>query len=278
MKCDEVRQHWELYYDSEGDSELYLRVNEHLANCPTCSKWFYDQARFEDALAAKLVVPAPMPELWQQILAETGIARPVAARGWTFFSSFFALAASLLVAAGIWYWNALPQPEFHLSALTAAVHEQLASGAEQIEFVSASDEAVEDYLKNRVTFPVRCPPRKDAGFVVQGGGVCDLAGASAAYVFGTVDDSDVSVFVLPESRLAEFVRERDALQRERIHHCREGAYDMVLAKVDRNIVVVIGHGKPEQLEKIVRAYGTYPEEPAARNTRPEVKRPVRLTV
>ncbi len=38
---------------------------------------------------------------------------------------------------------------------------------------------------------------------------------------------------------------------------------MVLTKIDRNIVVVIGHGRPEQLEKVVRAYGTYPESPAA---------------
>jgi anti-sigma factor RsiW len=278
MKCDEVRQHWELYYDSEGDSELYLRVNEHLAACPACSKWFFDQARFEDALAARLVASAPTPELWQRILTETGIARPVATRGWAFFSSFFALAASLIIVVGLWQLVPDSESDKHLSALTAAVHEQLASGSERLEFASASDEAVECYLKDRVPFPVRCPPRSDAGFVVQGGGVCDIAGETAAYVFGKVEGGDVSVFILPERRLAEFVHERDALRREAVHHCREGAYDMVLAKIDRNIVVVIGHGKPEQLEKVVRAYGTYPDNPASNHTPPVAKLRRSLTV
>jgi len=52
------------------------------------------------------------------------------------------------------------------------------------------------------------------------------------------------------------------LGRETIHHCREGEFDMVLARIDRNVVVVIGKAAPQQLEQVVRAYGTYPELPA----------------
>ncbi|MEX2169680.1 MAG: zf-HC2 domain-containing protein [Pirellulales bacterium] len=272
MNCHEIRQHWELYYDSEGDSELYLRVNEHLAGCPACSKWFFRQASLEDALVAKLAAAPPTPELWQRVLSEVGVAEPVATRGWAFFSPFLALAATLLLAVGFWQFSGSSEPE-HLSALTAAVHRELSSGAEPIEFASASDEEVESYLKQRVAFPVRCPPRKNAGFVVRGGGICAIAGDTAAYVRGRVDDGEVSIFILPEERLAQFVHERDALLRESVHHCREGDYNMVLAKVDRNIVVVIGHGRPEQLEKVVRAYGTYPEDPAVNGARSATKSP-----
>jgi hypothetical protein len=277
MNCHDARRHWELYYDSEGDTELYLQINEHLAECASCSKWFFQQARFEQALAGKLAAPSATPELWQRVLSEAGVVRPVAARSWTsYFSPFLALAASIIAAVGIWWFSAARSVE-HLSTLAAAVHEQFANGAEQIEFVNASDEAVEEYLKSRVTFPVRCPPRKDAGFVVQGGGVCRIAGDDTAYVFGRVDDEDVSIFILPEERLASFSHEREVLSREAVHHCREGAYDMVVAKIDRNVVVVIGHGRPEQLENVVRAYGTYPDRPAPANSRTLKKRPVRLT-
>jgi anti-sigma factor RsiW len=263
MNCDEVRRHWELYYDSEGDSELYLRVNEHLADCAACSKWFFEQARFEDALAAKIAASTPTPELWQRVLSDARVVEPVATRRWAFFTPILAVAATLLLAIGISQFIEPAEPE-HLSALTAAVHEQLASGAEQVQYASASDAAVENYLKRRVAFPVRCPPRKDAGFIVSGGGVCQIAGDAAAYVVGQVDGSDVSIFILPEARLAQFAHERDVLRRETIHHCREGAYEMVLAQIDRNLVVVIGRGRPEQLERVVRAYGTYPETPAAK--------------
>ncbi|MEX2316353.1 MAG: hypothetical protein WD669_04315 [Pirellulales bacterium] len=261
MNCEEVRQHWELYYDSEGDSELYLQINEHLSACQGCAKWFFQQAQFEDAVTAKLAAAQPTAELWQRVMSETGVARPAAARGWSFFSPFLALAASLLVIVGI--WQSVPQrPAEHLSALTAVVHEKLTDEKGPIEFKSLSDVAVEEYLKTRVSFPVRCPPRKDAGFEVSGGGVCMIAGDQAAYVVGHVENKDVSIFILPAERLAQFVHERDVLSREAVHHCREGEYDMVLAKVDRNIVVVIGRGSPDKLEQVVRAYGTYPHDPA----------------
>lgn len=262
MNCSESRRHWELYYDSEGDSELYLQINEHLAECPSCAKWFFQQGQFEELMTDKLSAGEPTPELWQRILAETEIVQPVAARGWTFLASFFALAASLLLAVGL--WQMMPGDDLeHLSALTAAVHQGFAGNGQGIEFASASDQEVEQYLKQRVPFAVRCPPREDAGFEVRGGGICTIAGDPAAYVVGRVEDQDVSVFILPQERLSRFVHERDVLGREAIHHCREGDLDMVLAKIDRNVVVVIGRATPQKLERVVRAYGTYPETPSA---------------
>ncbi len=261
MNCEDVRQHWELYYDSEGDSELYLQINEHLAVCQRCATWFLQQAQFEDAVTAKLAAAEPTVGLWQRVLFESGVARPAAARGWSFFSPGMALAASLLLIAGAWQFTRKRPPE-HLSELTAVVHRQLTDESEQIEFNSLSDVAVEEYLKDRVSFPVRCPPRKDAGFEVRGGGVCTIAGDAAAYVVGRVESKDVSIFIFPAERLRQFLPERDMLSREAVHHCREGEYDMVLAQVDRNIVVVIGRGSPEKLERVVRAYGTYPHDPA----------------
>lgn len=261
MNCDKVRQHWELYYDSEGDSELYLQINEHLAACPLCAKWFFQQAQFEDAVTARLSASEPTAELWRRVLSEIGVAQPAAARGWSFFSPLLAIAAALLLMFGIWRF-APRQSHEHLSQLTAVVHQRLADERDPVDFKSQSDEEVEGYLKTRVSFPVRCPPRKDAGFAVRGGGVCTIAGDAAAYVVGQVDNQDVSIFILPAERLEQYTHERDALKREAVHHCREGEYDMVLAQVDRNLVVVIGRGSPDKLERVVRAYGTYPHDPA----------------
>ncbi len=262
MNCNEVRQHWELYYDSEGDSELYLRINEHLAACQGCAKWFFQQAEFEDALTARLAAANPTAEVWQRVLCKTGVARPAVARTWSFFGSLLALAAAILLIVGVWQFAPLQRTPEALSRLTAVVHRQLTEESKRIEFTSLSDIEVETYLKQRVSFPVRCPPRKDAGFAVRGGGVCTIAGQTAAYVVGQVDRRDVSLFILPAERLDEFAREGDALRRVAIHHCREGEYEMVLARIDRNVVVVIGRSSPERLERIIRAYGTYPHDPA----------------
>jgi anti-sigma factor RsiW len=263
MNCNEVRRHWELYHDSEGDSELYLAVNEHLAGCLHCSEWYAQQSTLEHAIEAKLVAFQPTTKLWDRVLQHAGLAEPAAPRGWSFLGTALAIAATLLISVGVWQVWPTTQPE-HLSQFAAAVHQQLTNGAAEIEFTSGFDEEVEAYLKNRVTFPVRCPPRKDAGFTVRGGGVCKIAGKPAAYVVGQVGEGAVSIFILPEERLAEFAHERDALRRNRFHHCQEKECDMVLAKIDRNIVLVIGQGRPDQLEKVVRAYGTYPHGPVTK--------------
>lgn len=258
MNCDAVRRHWELFYDSEGDSELYLQINEHLAECPDCAKWFFQQGQVEALVTAKLAAATATPETWRRVLSGVGIAQPAPARSWMIFSSCLAVAASLLLAVTLWHFSRGADAG-HLSALTAAAHQTLADGARRIEFVSRSDLAVERYLKERVPFAVRCPPREDAGFEVRGGGICSIAGDPAAYVVGRVEGKEVSVFILPEERLAEFAHERAVIDREEIHHCREGQLDMVLAKIDRNVVVVIGSASPQRLERVVRAYGTYPE-------------------
>ncbi len=266
MNCSESRRHWELYYDSEGDSELYLQINEHLAECPSCSKWFFQQGHFEELITAKLAPSEPTPELWERVLSEIGVVRPVATRSWMFFSSCFALAASLLLAVAV--WQMLPsEGSDHLSALAAVAHQAFAEEGHHIEFTSTSDQEIEQYLKQRVPFAVRCPPRENAGFEVRGGGVCSIDGDDAAYVVGQVENHDVSIFILPEERLAQFDHERDSLDKEKVHHCREGVYDMVVTKIDRNVVVVIGRATPMQLERVVRAYGTYPEEPAVNGAR-----------
>src|SRR5262249_44757734 len=118
---------------------------------------------------------------------------------------------------------------------------------------------VEDYLRKRVSFPVRCPPRKDAGFAVQGAGVCQLADQPAVYLSGRVDEARVSIFVLPRDSLAAFPHQRDALLKEKTHRCHDGQYAMVLGLTDKNAVLVIGQAVHARLEKVLNAYGTYPD-------------------
>jgi hypothetical protein len=259
MNCKDARRHWELYYDSEGGSEHHLAINEHLENCHSCARWFFQQGQLEDLLTARLQPAPPTESLWQRIYATCELKQTVSTRSWLQFPAWMAVAAALLVAAGAYFWGRSRDSHAPLAELTSQWHERLTNGSESIEFASQSDLEVEDYLRRRVSFSVRCPPRKNAGFTVRGGGVCAIAGQRAAYVVGHVDRREVSIFILPAERLAEFRHEREALSRESVHHCREGVYDMVLAQIDRNLVVVIGQLSPETLDRVIRSYGTYPE-------------------
>src|SRR5712692_8981822 len=123
MNCNEARQHWNLYHDSEGDAELHFQISEHLAMCPDCAEWFSQQSRLESLLAEKLNSQAPTPALWNEVLTRCGLIQRAPARRWLWFASVAACAA-VLVAAVLWTWDrspALPSPD--LAKLTAARHE-----------------------------------------------------------------------------------------------------------------------------------------------------------
>lgn len=256
MNCNEVRQHWNLYHDSEGDAALHFQINEHLAICPDCAEWFAQQSRLEVLLAGKLRCDAVTPALWNQVLSRAGLNRPESVvRSWLWLGSMAACIA--IIGATLWIVNLASPPD--LAKLSAAWHERLASGQETVQFSNESDLEVERYLRKRVAFPVRCPPRKDAGFAVQGAGVGTLAEQPTAYLSGHVDDAPVSILILPREGLESFPHQRDAVRKEKTHHCQEGQYAMVLGVIDRNAVLVVGAATPAQLEKVLLAYGTYPE-------------------
>lgn len=261
MNCDEVRRHWHLYHDSEGDAALHLKINEHLASCSACADWFSKQSRFEGLLTRHIVSAPSDPQLWPSVLAGAGVAIPSSRRRFLRPVMVAAcLAAAVLVAVTVGFeWVVPPsggQPS--LSAQAASWHTRLAGGAMVAPFHSASDLEVEEYLRRQVSFPVRCPPRSDAGFAVHGAGTCKLAGEQAAYLVGSVERTPVSIFILSRDSLSRFPAQQAALGRAAIHQCREGDFTLALRTIDRNVVLVIGHVPDDQLLRVLRAYGSYP--------------------
>jgi anti-sigma factor RsiW len=259
MTCNEVRQHWMLYFDSEGDAELHFRISDHLGMCPACAEWFARQKRFEQALEERLAEGQATPELWRRVLTRAGVRGPAASRRqWLVWGGM--LAAALLLAVGIGFRIAGRPQSSDLGRLIADWHGQLLQGSVHPELVSSSDEEVDRYLKNKVAFPVHCPPRTDVDFAVRGAGVCRIADREeAAYIVGQVDQAPVSILVLNRASLDAFPQESAHLRGGQHHHCREGEYQMVSGIIANNLVVVIGKAPADDLERLLNAYGSYPE-------------------
>lgn len=256
MNCSQARHHWHLFHDSEGDAELHLQINEHLEHCPECARWFTQQSTLEEIVTHSLSSGMePTPAIWQKIERQL-LPQPASSRRWLLFgSSALALAASLLIAVNLDVW---PSQTKDLASLSAALHDELAGGREIPKFTSTSHLEIEDYLKRHVSFPVRCPPREDAGFQARGGGTTKLANDSVAYVVGNVDGEDVSLFILSRSSLEHFPKQLTRLRQEGTLRQRQGNLDIVMTEFDQNLVLVVGKAPPEKLQRLLRAYGSYP--------------------
>jgi anti-sigma factor RsiW len=259
MTCTEARQHWHLYHDSEGDARLHLEVEDHLAGCPACAEWFHLQSRLEGLVAEKLAEPAADAALWGKVLVGAGLRQPRSVRPWFWLSGVAAAAAVVLLLVGGLGHFGRRGPSADLAAVSASWHDRLQSGGEPLQFASTDDREVEAYLKGRVPFPVRCPPRKDAGFAVRGAGVREVEGRPAAYLSGTVGDVPVSILVLPRDSLPSFPAQHAALRERGLMHSPAGPYAMVVREFDRNAIVVVGRADPPALERVVNAYGSYPD-------------------
>ncbi len=259
MNCTEARQNWMLFLDSEGDPQLHLQVTDHLGCCPACAEWFARRQRLEDAVRQCLAAGDSTPALWDRVLDQVGRApRRLRVRPLLVVGSLIA-AAVLLVVLG-WPWGRQPEPPGappELARDAADLHQRWLSGEVRPDFPSTSELDVDRYFKANVPFKVHCPPRSDVNFAVQGAGLRSLQGRhQAGFIVGRVGDTPVSILVLDRSSLSAFPRDRARLAGGR-HRCQEGAYRMVAALLADNVVVVVGNTRPETLDKLLDAYGSY---------------------
>lgn len=265
MTCNEARQHWMLYLDSEGDAELHFRISDHLGMCPDCAEWFAKQERLERLLADRLKCDEANDELWGRVLQRTGLVPTRRPGGWRKTVWSLAGAVAVLGLAFIAATLLLTRPAAEpvvavpdLARLTTDCHERHLRGLSQVEFHSQDDQAIERYIRQQVSFPVHCPPRKNVDFAVEGAGVCRWAPKPMVYLVGRVEETSVSVFVLDRACLDLFSQDRGRLDRGGgRYRCRQGGYHMVSGVTTDNVVVVVGTAPPEVLEKLLNAYGSY---------------------
>lgn len=263
MNCEDVRRHWNLYHDSEGTPDLFQAINGHLEECTDCAEWYRRQEFVEGEIVRRVAAGEPTPELWESIVIAQRKPEPSGASRKLLLWMVVALTACLLLATGLKFWPQSQQPdavETDLAQLSSQWHRDLSTGTQPVDYRSSSDLEVERYLRDRVEFPVRCPPRKDSGFFVSGAGICQLDGQKTAYLVGTLDGNDVSIFILSREALKRFPQQNKVLKQAKDIDCQNGDYRTTMAAIDRNVVLVVGRASCARQERVVRAYGTYPHD------------------
>jgi hypothetical protein len=89
--------------------------------------------------------------------------------------------------------------------------------------------------------------------------VCNFDASPVAYVVGHVDGQRVSIFILSAGSLPSFPAQNEALRRQATWSDRQSGLDIVMGKIDQNIVLVVGPNGAARLEGVLSAYGSYHE-------------------
>ncbi len=256
MMCQQCREQVDLHLDSEDEPEPGLAVLSHLAECPDCSAWYARQIRFEEHLRQELRAGLPTAALWLGV--ERAVRRASRPRGKRHLGrrSWFAAA---VVAAGVmavlWYGFALRRDPDALAEATVGWHEALKSSRAEPEFRSDDRQAVERFIRGKVSFPVRCPPHDSAPFRLVGAGYRPLDGVPSVYLLGDCDGEPVSIFMLPGTSLGRFPHTRSHLARVGdLHGCRMGVNQMVCLRTEANIIVAVGRVRSDRLVGLLEGY------------------------
>ncbi|MFV1967676.1 MAG: anti-sigma factor [Pirellulaceae bacterium] len=112
MLCTEMRELLSGYLDGELSGQLEDGVARHLEGCAPCSEELVAFSAIS-GLANSLPTPVPPPEVWDGLERELDkkpqveVAPPRSRGAWGTYR-LFAVAATLLVAAGVFTWLARP--------------------------------------------------------------------------------------------------------------------------------------------------------------------------
>ncbi|WP_227519202.1 anti-sigma factor family protein [Marinobacter sp. es.042] len=100
MSCNEIRVDLPAYINNELSAPARDRVQEHIAGCPACSKWFASERALNRALQEQFSVPAPSPDFQNRVLSSAlGAGSPQS--GWSHGALGGAIAAALALGIGL---------------------------------------------------------------------------------------------------------------------------------------------------------------------------------
>jgi anti-sigma factor RsiW len=206
MNCETAKSQVFPYVDAELAPELRAELEAHLAGCEGCRRFVEQELRFRDAYMSRLR-PDPAPEHLRESVDRllAGLTGDTSGGRWTRHRRLiYATAAVVLLvvglALGIGLKSMLQRGDFLAELTEASVdqHQKLASGLLPPDLVGASPKTAEAWFRRRLDFKVNVPDLKSPNLTLVGARISHLANVEVAALEYRVDQSNVSLFVIPE--------------------------------------------------------------------------------
>ncbi|MGQ9588853.1 MAG: anti-sigma factor family protein [Planctomycetota bacterium] len=276
MKCQEARDLFFLYHDSELDSRSVQDVNLHLETCQACREHWDREERLEEALSraawrsAVSVEGFPWTDLEARIRAD-GVSRAepatqvgtgdVARRSglrWRSAAAAFLLLGLTAVLAG-WY---LYRPDPSVAAVARSAyehHQEYLAGKSPVQVRGPDVEAVRNFYAGQLGFEVLVPDALTVASALDlptdlvGARRCTFLGGPVAYVTYRIGERDVTVILgpvrPPEATVDAISRSPGGILERTVEDCR-----ILIATVRGVLFVAAGRTDPHALRHLLAAF------------------------
>jgi anti-sigma factor RsiW len=256
MRCHEARALDTAYLDSELDSRTSLEIDQHLADCAGCRRYFEVQQKLDVRIDAVLRGGTRDPQLWNQIEAKLSEnSSPVLVKHWWKRTTVFAIAASVALVIT---WVAWPRsPANPLVAAVAVDHLKYLNGSMPPQFEGEPSSEVLARTDGRLDRSAFFKLPASARFTPKGKRLCKIEGVPIAWMMGSSAGTPVSVVVMKQSEITNFPALLKRFEDGRRIACfKAGDFEFGARLVEGHVVCAIGDLPRPEIEHLLASVET----------------------
>jgi len=249
MICNEVKKFISPYLDSVLDSHVNLRIEEHLANCSECQKYYEQEHNLERSFKNALVTNPETDAAWQRALNHA-----------TRISIFqkkipVTIAVSMVLALlliGGWFRSGFYQSDLAWAAYKN--HSKYLADKLPVHIQGMQTLAINEYFRDKLAFNVDIPTNVSIeDFRMLGARSCHLKGVPVAYMVYHYKNIPVSLFLMDSDRREYFKQlnnSNDEIQKDNFF-----GKTVITYQKGNKIICAISQDVPDEtLQKIVLSY------------------------
>lgn len=259
MKCHEARSRVGPYLDSELDTEMSLKMEQHLESCPDCRRVFEAETHLESRIQNILCEGSATRDLWEKAEAQLELdvapERTFSAHRFLRFNLIrWGAAAAVIVVLFIVFWRGGKERPLDLAVVSAAHHQEYLDHQIAAQFSGMPPHEIIQKLNGELdpkafTYTSSKPP-----YEYRGARLCYLKGVPSAMIFGDCRNVPVSLLVFKKTDLAHFPIAQQKLETgEPIVCSHVGHYQFAARFMNDYVVCAIGDIPKSSLEDFLKS-------------------------
>jgi anti-sigma factor RsiW len=201
MNCHDAQSVMHGYLDGELDPSVSLQYEQHIGECPACSKALAEQQAMQTTMKADsfyFKAPANLRDRLRASLRKQSSASPVRFP-WRWVAAAACVALCIGLGFGLARFTFAPSSHERLTLEVASAHIRSLQAEHLVDKASSDQHQVKPWFSGKLDFSPPTPDLEKEGFILRGGRLDYLNGRNVAALVYERREHRINVFVWPSS-------------------------------------------------------------------------------